>query len=66
VADVRAAYMERFAVWRAELAAAWRGEGLSYTLAKVSEPPSRVVRRVASRALGGGRDAALHARSESR
>jgi uncharacterized protein (DUF58 family) len=66
VADVRAAYQERFAAWRAELATAWRGEGLSYTLARVSEPASRVVRRVASRALGGGRDAALHARSEGR
>jgi uncharacterized protein (DUF58 family) len=66
VADVRAAYLERFAAWRAELAAAWRGEGLTYTLARVSEPTSRVVRRVASAALGGGRDAALHARSEAR
>ena len=66
VADVRGAYLERFAAWRAEIATSWRGEGLSYTLARVSEPPSRVVRRVASRALGGSRDAALHARSESR
>ena len=66
VADVRAAYLERFAAWRSELATSWRGEGLSYTLARVSEPASRVVRRIASRALGGGRDAALHARSESR
>ena len=66
VGDVRAAYVERFAAWRAELAAAWRGEGLSYTMATVSEPASRVVRRVTSAALGAGRDAALHARSEAR
>ena len=64
VADVRAAYLERFAAWRAELATAWRGEGLSYTLARVSEPTSRVVRRIANRALGGSGDAALHARTE--
>ena len=64
VADVRAEYLERFAAWRAELATSWRGEGLSYTLARVSEPTSRVVRRIASRALGGSGDAALHARSE--
>jgi len=66
VADARAAYLTRFGEWRAQLAAAWRGEGLSYTMATVSEPSSRVVRRVAGAALGGGRDAALHARSESR
>jgi len=66
VADARAAYIERFGEWRAQLAASWRGQGLSYTLARVSEPASRVVRRVASAALGAGRDAALHARSEAR
>ncbi|HUQ83600.1 MAG TPA: DUF58 domain-containing protein [Gemmatimonadaceae bacterium] len=66
VADARAAYTERFGEWRALLASAWRGEGLSYTLAQVSEPSSRVVRRVASGALGVGRDATLHARGEAR
>jgi uncharacterized protein (DUF58 family) len=66
VADARAAYLERFGEWRSQLAAAWRGEGLSYTLAAVSEPTSRVVRRVASTALGAGREAAMHARSEAR
>ena len=66
VADARVEYLERFAAWRAELASSWRGEGLSYTTATVSEPASRVIRRVASTALGGGRDAALRARSEAR
>jgi hypothetical protein len=66
VADARAAYLAHFGEWRAQLAAAWRGEGLSYTMATVSEPSSRVVRRVAGAALGGGRDAALHARMEAR
>jgi len=66
VADARAVYLARFGEWRAQLAAAWRGEGLSYTMATVSEPSSRVVRRVASAALGAGRDAALLARSEAR
>jgi uncharacterized protein (DUF58 family) len=66
VADARAAYLERFGEWRSQLAAAWRGEGLSYTMATVSEPASRVVRRVASGALGAGRDAALFARREGR
>src|SRR5215213_577781 len=66
VADARAVYLARFGEWRAQLAAAWRGEGLSYTMATVSEPSSRVVRRVASAALGAGRGAALLARSEAR
>ena len=66
VPDVRGEYVERFAAWRADLAAAWRGEGLSYTMARVSDPVSRVVRRVASGALGAGRDAALHARGMPR
>jgi len=66
VADARAAYLERFGEWRSQLAAAWRGEGLSYTLATTSEQTSRVVRRVASTALGAGREAAMHARSEAR
>ena len=57
VADSRAAYLERFAAWRAEIAASWRGEGLSYTLATTSEPASRVVRRVAGAAFGIGRSA---------
>jgi uncharacterized protein (DUF58 family) len=52
VAESRAAYLERFAEWRRQLAASWRAEGLSYTLAVTSEPASRVVRRVAGVALG--------------
>lgn len=52
LADSRAAYLERFAEWRSQLAAGWRSEGLSYTLAATSEPASRVVRRVAGVALG--------------
>jgi uncharacterized protein (DUF58 family) len=66
IADARAAYVERFGEWRSQLAAAWRGEGLTYTMATTSEPASRVVRRVAGGALGAGRDAALNARSEAR
>ena len=66
VADARAAYLERFGEWRSRLAAAWRGEGLTYTMAPVGEPASRVVRRVAGGALGAGRGAALQARSEAR
>jgi uncharacterized protein (DUF58 family) len=66
VAESRAAYVERFAAWRAELAASWRGDGLSYTLARVSEPASRVVRRVAGVALGTGRGALPGVRSEAR
>ncbi len=66
VADARAEYVQRFAAWREQLAASWRGEGLSYTLAMVSDAPSRVVRRVASAALGAGRVAATQARSEAR
>jgi len=65
VGESRAVYLERFAAWRRDLAAAWRGEGLSYTLATASEPASRVVRRVAGVALGVGR-ASLEARSEAR
>jgi uncharacterized protein (DUF58 family) len=66
VADARVAYLDRFAAWRAELANAWRGEGLTYTMAPTGEPASRIVRRVAGAALGGGRNAALQARSEAR
>jgi uncharacterized protein (DUF58 family) len=66
IVDARAAYVERFGEWRSQLAAAWRGEGLTYAMATTSEPASRVVRRVAGAALGAGRDAALNARSEAR
>ncbi len=66
VAESRAAYLERFAAWRTELAAAWRAEGLSYTVARVSEPPSRVVRRVAGAALGAGRPLAPDLRRDAR
>ena len=66
VAEARVEYVQRFTAWREQLAASWRGEGLSYTIATVSEAPSRVVRRVASVALGAGRAAALQARSEAR
>ena len=58
--------LERFAAWRTELAASWRAEGLSYTVARVSEPASRVVRRVAGGALGTGRAAAPDVRRETR
>ena len=66
VAESRAVYLERFATWRTELAATWRGEGLSYTMARVAEPASRVVRRVAGVALGAGRAATPQVRSEAR
>jgi len=66
IAESRLAYLERFAAWRTELAASWRGEGLSYTIARVSEPASRVVRRVAGAALGTGRAAASDVRRETR
>ena len=66
VGESRVAYRGRFAAWRSELAASWRAEGLSYTLARVSEPASRVVRRVAGAALGTGRAVAPDARREAR
>ena len=66
VAESRAAYLEGFAACRNELAAAWRAEGLTYTLAVTSEPASRVVRRVAGAALGTGRAGNLEARNEAR
>ena len=66
VAEARAEYMQRFASWREQLAASWRGERLSYTIALVSDAPSRVIRRVASVALGAGRAATAQVRSESR
>lgn len=65
-AESRAAYLERFATWRNELAASWRAEGLSYTMGRASEPASRVVRRVAGAAFGTGRAMAAGARSEAR
>jgi uncharacterized protein (DUF58 family) len=66
VSESRAAYVERFAGWRTELAGSWRAEGLSYTVARVSEPASRIVRRVAGAALGTGRAVAPDVRRESR
>ena len=66
VAEARPAYLERFGAWRTELAASWRAEGLSYTVARVSEPASRVVRRVAGAALGMGRAAPSDGRRETR
>lgn len=66
VAESRAAYLAQFAAWRTELAASWRGEGLSYTLARVSEPASRVVRRVAAAALGTGQAVTPDVRREIR
>ena len=62
VGDARAAYLASFAEWRAVLAASWRGAGLTYTQAVTSEPPARVVRRVA----GAGVGAAERARVEGR
>ena len=66
VAEARTAYLERFAAWRTEVAASWRAEGLSYTVARVSEPASRVVRRVAGAALGSGRAAVSDIRRDTR
>ena len=66
VAQSRAAYLERFAAWRDELAASWRAEGLSYILAVASEPASRAVRRVAGEALGMRRAGPVDARGEAR
>jgi len=62
VGDARATYLASFAAWRAALAASWRGDGVTYTQAITSEPPSRVVRRVA----GAGVGAAERARVEGR
>lgn len=55
VAESRAAYLATFAAWREQLAATWRAEGLSYTLAVTSEPGARIVRRVVG--AGQGPDA---------
>jgi uncharacterized protein (DUF58 family) len=66
VAESRAAYLERFAGWRTELAASWRAEGLSYTVARVAEAASRIVRRVAGAALGTGRSVTPDVRRETR
>lgn len=55
VADARVEYLERFAAWREQLAASWRGEGLGYTLAVTSEPPARAVRQVAGVPRGANR-----------
>jgi len=62
VGDARAAYLTAFADWRAALAAAWRGDGLTYTEAITSAAPSRAVRHVA----GAGVGAAARARVEAR
>jgi uncharacterized protein (DUF58 family) len=67
VPEARAAYLARFAAWRAELAAAWRGQGLSYTMAVTSEVASRIVRRVAGAgAAGVASGADGHGRREAR
>jgi uncharacterized protein (DUF58 family) len=66
VAESRAAYLERFAAWRSDLAAQWRADGLSYTLAPAAEQPARVVRRVAGVALGAARVGGLDPRAEAR
>jgi uncharacterized protein (DUF58 family) len=39
-------YQATFAAWREQLAARWRGAGVSYVLASTADPPERVVRRV--------------------
>ena len=62
VGDARAAYLSAFGAWRASLATAWRGEGLTFTQAVTAEPASRVVRRVA----GAGTGAVARARAEGR
>lgn len=66
VAESRDAYLEGFGAWRNDLAAAWRAQGLTYTLAVTSDPASRVVRRVAGAALGTSGAGSLEARSEAR
>jgi uncharacterized protein (DUF58 family) len=53
VAAARDAYRVRFSAWRAQIAAEWRGEGLSYTLATTSETAARAVRRIAMSPLAG-------------
>jgi len=62
VTESRAEYLSRFGAWREQLAAAWRAEGLSYTLAVASEPGARIVRRV----VGAGQGTDLHPRREER
>lgn len=67
VPEARAAYLARFAAWRAELAASWRGQGLAYTMAVTSEAVSRVVRRVAGAGGASGVNGAdRHGRREAR
>ena len=66
VQEARAAYLDRFGAWRSDLAAAWRGEGLSYTLATTSEPVSRVIRRITGAALGAARGDARDSRRDAR
>ncbi len=45
-AERRAAYQERFARWRSELARAWREAGAGYALVEDGDDPGRAVRRI--------------------
>lgn len=45
-AGARAAYVARFADWRAELARGWRDAGATYTMVRTDEEPARAVRRI--------------------
>jgi uncharacterized protein (DUF58 family) len=45
-AAARAAYLTRFAEWRATLARSWREAGAAYALVPSDEPAARVVRRI--------------------
>ncbi|MFL5582397.1 MAG: DUF58 domain-containing protein [Gemmatimonadaceae bacterium] len=46
--ETRAAYLERFAAWRTDVAHAWRAAGAWYTEVGAGEAAERAVRRVAS------------------
>lgn len=45
-AAARAAYLTRFAEWRATVARSWREAGAAYALVPSDEPAARVVRRI--------------------
>jgi uncharacterized protein (DUF58 family) len=46
----RAAYLESYSAWRAEVARAWRAAGAAFVEVRTSEPPVRAVRRIAGQA----------------
>jgi uncharacterized protein (DUF58 family) len=61
-ASTRAEYQRAFALWRGELARAWRTAGARYTEVATNEATDRAVRRVTS----AGSDADVRARSAER